>query len=190
MELFKRKPVALLVTALLVVLATVYSVNRTLGAACQAVTDGFYEGVFVEADGYRHPGISTHLSFRQSQAVAIVSITANYSGLEAETASVKEAAERLLAATESGSLSAQYDRNTELQAAVAALESAAANVSLSERDRENLDGCLTDMSGAQAAIEDAGYNEAVRSFYRSTYTVFPTEFLASVSGVQAPELFE
>jgi hypothetical protein len=190
MELFKRKSVAILVTALAVVLSTMYSVNRTLGAACQEVTDGFYEGVFVASDGYRHPGISTHLNLRLDRANAIVSIAANYAGLEAQTAAVGDARDKLLAATESGSLSAQFDRNAELQAAVTALESAAANVSLSERDRENLDTCLSDMNGALAAIEDAGYNEAVRAFYRSTYYVFPTEFLASVSGVSAPELFE
>jgi hypothetical protein len=190
MELFKRKPVAILVTALVVALATLYSVNRTLGAACQAVTDGYYEGVFVASDGYRHPGISTHLSFRLSRADAIVSIAANYAGLETQTAAVQDARDNLLAATESGSLSAQHDRNAELQAAVTALEGAAANVSLSEQDRKNLDTCLTDMSGAQTAIEGAGYNEAVRAFYRSTYYVFPTEFLASASGVSAPELYE
>ncbi len=190
MEMFKRKPVALVVTALVVVLSTLYSVNRTLGAACQEVTDGFYDGVFVEADGYRHPGISTHLTFRLSRADAIVSITAGYADLETETAAVKEARDSLLAATETGSLSTQFDRNAELQTAVATLESAAVNVDLSEQDRENLDTCLTDMSGAQTAIDDAGYNESVRAFYRSTYTVFPTEFLASVSGVSAPELFE
>jgi len=188
MEALKRKPVALLVTVVVMVLSTLLSVNRTLGAACQRITDGFYEGVYV--DGYKQPGISAHLQERLKLVNGITAVTANYSSLDIQTGALKTARDHLLAATQSADIAAQYRQNAALEEAAAALLNAAADVAFSEREQKMLDTYWSDFDGAQAAIKKSGYNDTVREFYRSTLNVFPTKFLAAASGVKEPELFE
>jgi hypothetical protein len=188
MEALKRKPVALLVTAVVVALSTLLSVNRTLGAACQRITDGFYQGVYV--DGYRQPGISAHLQERLNLTNGITAVTSGHPALDTQTDAMKKARDHLLAATESAGIAAQYRYNGALQEAAKALRDAAADVEFSEREQKMLDTYWSDFDGAQAAIRKSAYNDTVREFYRSTLNVFPTKFLAAASGVTEPELFE
>ncbi len=188
MEALKRKPVALLLTAVVVVLSTLLSVNRTLGERCQEVTDGFYQGVV--ADGYRQSSISSHLQMRLDLSNSIAAVTSAYEALSGQTEAFRQAREQLLAAVSSADIDAQYRKNAALREAAKALREAAEDVTFSERDRKILDTCWRDFDGAQAAIDKSGYNDAVREFYRSTLNVFPTRFLAEVSGVKLPELYE
>jgi hypothetical protein len=185
MGLLKNKLIAVLLTALVTFSSTIYSVNHFLGAECRAVEDGFYEGVYV--DGYRQPGIGTHLDSRLNAANGLMTVTSDYPQLEKETESVRDCRERLIVADD---MHAKHRVNTELQTAVKALEAALGGVSLSEQENAMFESYITDFYGAQTAIENSGYNEAVREFNRNTYYAFPAGFLAPLSGVESPELFE
>ncbi len=185
MSVFEKKPVAILITVLVVILATIYSTNHFLGNACQEVTDSFYEGV--ETDGYRHASINSCLESRCSYANGLLTVASNYDELSEEADTVRDARLRLL---EADSLHAKYTVNSELQNAVELLSAAMNTVSLSSRDQEMAETYRSQFDGAGDAIASSGYNEAVRAFERETFNVFPARFLALISGVKAPELFE
>ncbi|MGI5936197.1 MAG: hypothetical protein ACOX7I_05310 [Oscillospiraceae bacterium] len=193
MEILKKRPVAIIITAVIIFLSTVFSVNRTLGAECQKVRDGFFTGVVYE--GYTRKSIAIQLKTRIDAANAVASITANYSQVEIETQDLRDARNRLIDAlneAKSGkaSLKTVYNANKELQDAFDNLEKGMEAIELSEREAENFKNNRSDFYGAQAAIEKAGYNEAVHEFYRTTLNVFPTNFLWRISWVDPPELYE
>lgn len=193
MEILKKRPVAIIITAVIIILSTIFSVHRTLGAECQRVRDSFFTGVVSE--GYAHKSISDQLKTRIDAANVVASIAANYSQAENETKNLRDARNRLIdtlneAKSGEASLKNVYNANKELQAAFEDLEKSLEGVKLSTREAENFENNRSKFYGAQAAIEKAGYNEAVREFYRTTLNVFPTNFLWKISWVDPPELYE
>ncbi|HHU23017.1 MAG TPA: hypothetical protein GXZ52_06360 [Clostridiales bacterium] len=193
MELLKKRHVAFIITAVVIILSTIFSVHRTLGAECQRVRDSFFTGVVY--DGYARKSVATHLKVRIDAANAAATITANYSQLESETQNLRAARNRLIDTlndAERGKTSVEevYNANEELQSAFEDLEKGMEGIELSQREAKNYEKCRSNFYGAQAAIEKSGYNEAVREFYRTTLNVYPTNFLWRISWVDPPELYE
>ena len=189
MELLKKRSVAIIIAVLIVLLSTVYSVNRTLGAKADAVGDGFYSGAYYE--GYVHKSIASQLEARVDTASALLAVAADYSGLSGECASLRAARDGLEGMLEGeGGVASLYDANAELETAFRALYSELLAAGPSDRDRDSAELYEFDFSGAQRVIANSGYNESVREFRRDVLGEFPAGFLARVSFVSAPELFE
>jgi hypothetical protein len=179
MEALKRKPVALLVTVVVMVLSTLLSVNRTLGAACQRITDGFYEGVYV--DGYKQPGISAHLQERLKLVNGITAVTANYSSLDIQTGALKTARDHLLAATQSADIAAQYSRTRHWRRPPRPCETPRRTW----RSRSGNRKCWIPtgaISTGAGGHQEVGLQRHRAGILPSTLNVFPTKFLAAASG--------
>jgi len=187
MDFFRKKIVAIPLSFILVVLATLFSVNRSLGALCREVEDGFYSGVVY--DGQKRPSIQSHLNTRLERSATIVSIAASHEDLEEQTDAIRDARDWLLFTLEDGYIRGSFAANEALQEAVTALTLTLENAVLSERETQLLETCLSDFTEAFRAISECGYNETVREFIRTTYDRFPTNLLAMLSGVRAPEYF-
>ncbi|MDO4750021.1 MAG: hypothetical protein Q4A39_04175 [Eubacteriales bacterium] len=188
MEIFRKKIVAVPIALVVVLLSTIFSVNRTLGAACQEVEAGFHSGVVYE--GYKRPSIESHLDLRLNRAATIISIAVNYDELQDHTDYIRNTREALLHALERGSVRSCYTANEMLQEAVTGWALAAEDTMFTEREAMILDTCLSDFTESARAITESGYNESVMEFIRTTYDVFPTRILAAISGVDAPEYFD
>ena len=187
-ETLKKRPAAIIITAAVIILSTLFSVHRTLGAKCREITDGFYSGVRYE--GYVHPSISKQLDERSDSANGVITLAKNYSDLDREAEELSAARAGLIEAVANKDIPDMSKANRALQGAFDNLISAAAEVDVSERDAKGLDAYLKNFKGAQYIIDNSGYNESVREFYRRTLNVFPTNMLSGPAGVEKPQLFE
>ena len=185
MSFFKKRPVAVVITLIVVIAATLLSVNVKLGSKCRDVIGGFYDGV--EYKGYTQKGIATHLRNINAYADGLVTIASHY-GLDTED--VEDASEWLKLALDYSrdDIAYIYDTYQDLNKALVGLEYQLDRTDLSERDADGVQQYTASITGAQSSIESAGYNESVREFLRS-YDRFPESFLGSLAGVKMPEYF-
>lgn len=185
MKFLRKTPVAVVIAALLVIAATLLSVNVKLGSKARAVTDGFYDGV--EYNGYTQKSIASHLKNINAYADGLITIARNY---DIDTSDAEDASEWLKMALNysHGYASYIYSEYQGLMKAVTTLEDQLGRAELSERDASGLAQYTSSITGAQSAIESAGYNESVREFLRS-YDRFPADVLGRLAGVEMPEYF-
>ena len=187
MEFFKKRTGALLVAVAIISLSTLYGAHRSLGAACQEITDSFYSGVYDQSWGTTRTSINSQLIKRQEAALGIISIASSFPELESYTDNLRSSRDNLIAAK---AVSDLYDANFALEDDYKNMISALSDVELSDSQRESVSAYSSTFKGAQNVIDSSGYNEAVRDFSRSVLNVFPTNLLRSVTFVNEPELFD
>ena len=185
MSFFKKRGVAFLLTICVIIASTLLSVNVKLGKKSQAITDGFYDGVVF--NGYTQKSIASHLRNINGYADGLVTIARNY---DIDTGNVEDASDWLKMALNysQGQASYIYSVYQGLMIALNVLEDQLARTDLAERDASGVEQYISSITGAQSAIESAGYNESVREFMRS-YDRFPTNTLGALAGVDMPEYF-
>ena len=185
MSFFKKPGIAVFLTVIIVIASTLLSVNVKLGKKCQTITDGFYDGV--EFNGYTQKSIASHLKNINAYADGLVTIAKNY---DIDTTDLEDASEWLKLALNysHGYASYIYSEYQGLIKAVTTLEDQLSRVELSERDASGVAQYTSSITGAQSAIESAGYNESVRELLRS-YDRVPTDMLAAMAVVSMPEYF-
>lgn len=185
MKLFKKPAFALFLTVIVVIASTLINTNIKFGRKCSEVSDLFYEGV--TANGYTQTPIATHLENIAGYADGLCTIARNY---DIDTASVEDSSSFLKWSlqyndTDTGYIHSNY---TQLSSELATLVDRLERTELSDRDASGVEQYKTSISGAQSAIGESGYNDAVRSFLRR-YDHFPTDVLAEMAGVEMPETF-
>ena len=188
MAIFRKRSVATVIAIVVVCLATLMSVHRSLGSASRKIADSFYDGVTY--DGYLHKSIYSQLELRSGAAAGLAAIGANYNELETDTDTLRTARNNLAATMDGGDIAAMYKANAQLQTACDAFLTAAGNASLSSRDSDGVEQYRSTLNGAQSVIAEAGYNESVRAFQRSHLERFPASLLAPLAGIEPPVLFE
>ena len=184
MNLLKKPFVAVLLSALIICSSTLLSVDVKLGKECQNITDGFYDGVVYK--NYQHKSIASQIKNICGAADGMVTIANNY---DIDTDAVTAATAEMKSALSFGSVSYLYGLYEDLLNALKPLEEQLSLTELSDRDAKGFDQYSSTISGAQSVIDNSGYNESVRAFYRDVVH-FPADFLADLVGVDLPELFE
>ena len=184
MNLLKKPFVAVLLSALIICSSTLLSVDVKLGKECQNITDGFYDGVVYK--NYQHKSIASQIKNICGAADGMVTIANNY---DIDTDAVTAATAEMKSALNFGSVSYLYGLYEDLLNALKPLEEQLSLTELSDRDTDGFDQYSSTISGAQSVIDNSGYNESVRAFYRDVVH-FPADFLADLVGVDLPELFE
>ena len=185
MKLFKNPVFAVALAVVVVIASTLINTNIKFGRKCSAVSDLFYEGVSTK--GYTQTPIAAHLENIIGYADGLCTIARNYSIDTAETESASEYLRWSLQESyhDSGYV---YSNYTDLNAALSSLIDSLERADLNERDASGVAQYKSSIQGAQSAIGESGYNEAVRDFLRR-HRHFPTELLADLAGVEYPELF-
>lgn len=184
MNLLKKPFVAVLLSALIICGSTLLSVDVKLGKECQNITDGFYEGVVYE--NYQHKSIASQIRNICGAADGMVTIANSY---DIDADAVSAATAEMKSALSFGSVSYLYGLYEDLLSALKPLEDQLSRAELSDRDAEGLKQYSSTISGAQSVINNSGYNESVRAFYRDQVH-FPADFFADLVDVDLPELFE
>lgn len=186
-KVLKKRPVAILITIAVICLTTLFSIQRTLGAECEAITDGFFTGVYY--DGYARSSASSHLLNSAAAANGLLAIAANYDGLEDKSESLQASRDLLLDTLKTENIGDISSANQSMKSAFSNLVSAILQIDLSDRDTSGVQLYTDNFHNAQNAVLSSKYNDSVREFYRSTLDVFPTNFLSALLP-NTPELFE
>lgn len=185
MNFFKRRLVAVIIAVCTVWGSLMLSTDIKFGAECQKITDGFYDGVYY--NGYAHPSIASHLRNIIGYADGIVTIANRYEIDSEELSSANEDLKLGLSYSR-GDESYIYYCYDELLGELRAVEAELYDEELSERDESGLQQYVDGITGAQKAIDEAGYNESVSEFMRKNGRGLAYE-LAMLADVDMPEYF-
>ncbi len=189
MNFFRRRGVAVALSAVLVLASTLLSVNVKFGRLARDVTDSFYTQSTAVSDGGVYRSAGSHLNNLCAYADGLITIADNY-GLDTEEVDWDSECLKLAQSYSDEEISYVYYCYSDLCSSLDKLIDQLHRVELSERDASGLAQYESSVNGARAAIETAGsaYNDSVRAFRRS-YDRFPTDFLADLAGVEMPEYF-
>ncbi len=191
MEFFKKRRNAILIAVVVIVLATVFGVHRSLSSAIRKVEDGFADGVFSETLGYQLPSIESQLRVQSNAGTNMLTIGAKYGAVSAETQALREARlslQELLEGDAGPSLLYDADQRF-VEAAEALYRALSALDDLTAADRADLETDYGNITGAARVIANSEYNDSVRAFQRDVLGVFPTNLLRHIAFVDGPELF-
>lgn len=184
MKLFKNPFVAVLLSLLMVISSTLISTNIKLGRRCEKISDGFYEGVIY--NGSKQKSISSNIKTVCGSADELAELAKSY---DLDSDNLKEAAKLLRSELSTGNISDIYSRYFLLLTSFNKLSRSLSELSLSESDALVLEQNTLSFTDACRSIDESGYNQSVREFYREELR-FPADILGRIAGVELPQLFE
>ena len=184
MKLLTNRKIAILITVILSVAATIFGLGRSLNRLARDVEVMFFDGVCLEDEGYTQPGIEAHLNSRLSSALALAVIMEDYPEAARETNELFSARNALKSAKSIGD---KYTANEALQQAYLALQAKAESLELSLRDTDDIMRFSSDFSSAQTAIQDNRYNQKAESFMDDAS--FFARLLKPFAFVTPPQVF-
>lgn len=184
MEFFKKRGVAVVLAALMVLSSSFISANIKLQKECDDVTALLSTGVKYE--GYKHADIINQLT----NICGDVENFVNFVPEDIDVSALKNTAEEMrltikYSKDDASQLSYVYNELIrEFNAVAAKMQSA----ELSETQSRALSTYSDELAGAQKTIADSGYNDAVRNF-RSDMGAL-AKFFAAFTDVELPEYFD
>jgi len=183
LKLLKNRKIAIIITVIVVIFATLFGVSRSLNNLARNVEAIFYDGVFINDVPQR--SISHHLDVIEQAVLNTVPAFNNYPALSDEVEALTVARRELLGA---GSIPEKFTAYMNIQSASTRLISKAESVELSQRDQDILDQYQTTLTRATIAIQSSEYNVRARGFMDGSsfiaYTLRPFVF------VTAPQAFD
>jgi hypothetical protein len=183
MAKLKDRKVAIVIAVIVVILATLFGVHRSVGAAVRDIEEQFYTGVRSAGE---YTGIGQQLEARCTAALGLVTVAENYAGLTDETEALRSARETLIDAE---SITEKYGADKNMQAAYEVLYAALTAEDLSDRDSAAVEKYATNMDGAREVIQNSAYNALVSQFIHQTMNGFPVKFLKYAAFTVEPEYF-
>lgn len=187
MEKLKTRSTATAIAVVIVILATIFGVHRSVNAQVKKAENAFFTGVYLEDEGYYEKSIESQLEQRANAANGILSIAAGIDSIKDETDDLRKARESLLEATK---YSAKYNANEKLQKAYEKLLPVLEKQEFPENMSSALKSYCTTMNGAQTVIERSHYNDSIDEFKHDTLGTFPVSLLKYIAFTDAPEKYE
>ena len=161
MKLLKNRKIAILITIIVVILATLFGISRSLNRLARDVEALFYDGIYLEETGQPQRSINHHLGNLEQTALDASFVFAGNPGLSNESEALRLARRDLLDAR---SISEKYVAYQSLHQAFSVFFNKAETVDLSERDKDSLAQFRSTFTGATHAIQASEYNNRVRDF--------------------------
>lgn len=186
MEFFKKRQNAFAILAAVIVVFTLLGVHLSLNREVAKLDKMFTAGVSIEKESYIQPGIETHLQSRIKASLGLLTIAANYDGLSDETEALSNARHALVGAV---SIKQKYEANQKLEAAYMALASSLAAQDVTDGDLKAVATYVSNLSGAQKAIEVSAYNTKVTEYETGILGAFPVSILRGLAFPDSPEYF-
>ena len=156
MSVFKDRKIAVLIAVVVIVLATLLGVRGSLSRLSRDIELMFYDGVYMERDGYTQPSIDSQLKRHADATLGLATVLMGYQELEDSAEEVIRLRRVLLEADAIGDKSFAF---WNMSRYVYSLTQAAADVALSERDLEAVSSYSATITGAEGFIRDAAYNQ-------------------------------
>jgi len=184
MKIFKNRKFAVLITIIVVVLATLLGVRGSINRLARDVEVMFYDGVYLKDEGYTQPGIESHLQKRLSSAMGLATLMKSRADLENEADALLSAQSALVNAK---SIRDKFTANENLQRAFVKLVEKAEKTELSERELDAISQYSTTFLGAQDAIQNSRYNQQARSYMDGAS--FPVHLIRPFLFARSPQVF-
>jgi len=184
MKLLKNRKIAILITVVLVVAATLFAVGRSLNRLARGVEAMFYEGVYIEDEGYTQPGIEAQLNNRLNSAQNFAVLMEVFPEAENEAQALWSACRVLSSAKR---ISEKFAANEALQQAYTELYAIAVKMGFSGMDKTDIEDYSTAFYGAQTAILGSRYNHTAESFMEDAS--FFARLLRPFAFVSPPQRF-
>ena len=184
MKLLKNRKIAILITVILAVAASVFGVGRSLNRLARDIEVMFYDGVYLDDAMYTQPGIEAHLKNRLNSALAFAAMMEDFPEAKNETETLLSARNTLISAND---ISEKYDANRALDSAYWFLYEKANSLELTKRDEDDIAQFTSTFAGAQNAINDSLYNQKALSFMDNAS--FFAKILKPFAFVTPPQIF-
>ena len=187
MKFFKKRGNSVLIAVAVVILATFLGVYGSLARLSRDIERLFYDGVYLEEEGYTQPSINSQLENQSEAALNLASIMRNYPELDAQT-------DRLLSTRndflDSKFITGKAMHITEMQSAFYSLLRASQSSDLSERDLTAAIRYFETFSGAQTFVaRNAGPNYHAKVSGFRLEIGFPANLINAILPVKGPEVF-
>jgi len=183
-KLLKNRKFAILVTVVVVIIATLLGVRGSLNRLVRDVETLFAVGVYLDDEGYIQPGIETHLRNRARSALGYATLMVNDPVYTDEAEALLAARHRLLNAA---SIREKYTANEELQRAFDALIEKERAHHSTGADNEDTEYYASTFQGAQTAIKNSRYNQKALSYMNDAS--FIAQLLKPILFVRSPQVF-
>ena len=185
MRLLGNRKITVLITVFVIILATLFGVGRSLNRLARDVEDMFYDGIYLERDGFTQPGINSHLENITQAALDCSSVFLSHAELSQESGGLMIARRDML---EARSISEKYAAYLIISKAFSEFISKANTVELSDPDLFSVTQYSGTFMGAVGAIENSSYNARVKSYMDdASFIVF---FLKPFVFANPPQAFE
>ena len=169
---------AIALTVVLMIVSVLLNTRVKLGRQCDTLCNQFYGENMIAA--------SLESLCSASEQLVILGDRCQLDEADVAMSSVRSLREMLQ--QRSYEASDIYDRYYELLKNTFSLEGILERTALSEEDAGTFASATHSAAEARSAIDNSSYNDVVRAFLNRNHR-FPTPQLASVSGVNMPELF-
>ncbi len=186
MNIFSKRPVAILTAAVVIAGSTLFGVHRSLSPVVKSTANSFYDGVYSASEGYTAKSIYSQLDAMTDASLGLV--TKCGALFPDESDALRTARGDLLDAMDSRDVSDMYDTFKTLSDSYSGLRDAISGTALETDDA--VADYMSTFTGAQSVIAASGYNSAVRTLESETLDVFPANVFSELLGINAPELFE
>ncbi|MCL2365916.1 MAG: hypothetical protein FWC75_02590 [Oscillospiraceae bacterium] len=183
MKLLKKRSIAILIVAIVVIAATLVGVYSSAHRVSREAERLFFDGLVLE-DGRPQASISRGLHNSADAALSLATLMRSYPELENSANMLLSTQQELMSA---GSISEKASAATVMREAFFALETAAEQVNLSERDEEALMQFSASFSGAMTAIGNAQYNAFAEARLSEQNALLRQ--MSRFLGARTPELF-
>jgi len=157
MKLLKDRKIAIILTVLIAVLATMLGVYKTSASNTRDIEAMFYDGVYIEDGSYTQPGINTHIGNVADAALGLATLL-SYPEFKTEAEALLSARRDYNASRRISDKNAAYKEMGDL---ITRLCNAAQNAGLTERDMIAVAQYYSTYTGAAAAIKNSQYNTEV-----------------------------
>ena len=184
MGFLKNRKIAVLIAFVIAVLATLFGVHRSLSFLSGDIERMFYDGVYLDDEGYTQPGIDSQVSRYAAATLDIASVLVLYPVLSDSAEEVMQLRRVLLDAQSIGDKSLAF---WTMSRYVNSLIQAAAGVDLSERDMEVVSVHSRTISGAEGFIREAAYNQRVSERWSEQSAL--ARLIGAFTPVREPEMF-
>ncbi len=184
MSVLKNRKFAWCVLVAVVILFTFFGIRRSLSKLSAETENMFYNGVYLEKEGYTSASIETHLQKRIEASLGMITVASNYDGLKSLTDDLRAAREELM---DADTISEKYDANVKLEAALNAVTKKLDSVGVSPSDLDDYSDYSSTLSGAQYAINSNACNSKVDEYYKNVLGTFPSVLFKGL--MPKPEYF-
>jgi|GEM_PF-1498818 len=164
MTIFRSRWFAIFLTVVVIIGATLVGVGRSLNGLARDIEAMFYDGVFLDDQGFTQPSIDSLLNHRANTALVLGTMLEGIAELAEDADTLLTLRRDLLSAN---SLDGKFVANENMQRVFIDISSTISEnngLSLSERDYSDFQQLASNFNGAQTAIMNNRYNQMVTSF--------------------------
>jgi hypothetical protein len=184
MKVLGNRGVAVIITVVVVIFATLIGVYRSANRVTREVEAMFYDGVYLREQGFTQPGINSHLVNCANAALSLATLMEGYPELSGRVEDLLSARREFMAAD---SIMLKGSATWAMRDSFFHLLEAARGVDLSDRDKEAAAQLYATFNGALIAAFNSRYNDVVRERVSSQSAIL--RYLGYSVGAKQPTAY-